>query len=143
MSIAIDTSFVPADLDATDFANVEPYVRKLLSREPQSGAELERWLIDRGALEASCSEAKANLYIAMTCDTEDAQAQAAYAKYVGEVQPKLTPAFFELDRRYVELSTRINDLPARYAVADRTIRTDVELYREENVALETELARLS
>lgn len=143
MTIAIDTSFVPADLDATDFANVEPYVKKLLAREPSTGAELERWLIDRGELEASCSEAKANLYIAMTCDTEDAQAQAAYAKYVGEVQPKLTPAFFELDRKYVELSKRVKDLPRRYDVADRTIRTDVELYREENVALETDLARLS
>ncbi|MFZ4573444.1 MAG: M3 family oligoendopeptidase, partial [Phycisphaerales bacterium] len=142
MTIAIDTSFVPAGLKITTFADAEPYVKALLSRAVSSASELERWLIDRGELEAACSEAKAELYIEMTCDTEREESQKAYGKFVGEVQPLLTPAFFELDKRYVELAAKYPLAAERYGVADRSIRTDVALFRPENVDLEAQLSQL-
>ena len=125
MVTSINTTFVPAKLDASAFAAVEPFIQSLLKRPVESAADLERWLIDRGELEAACSEVKADLYIAMTCDTESEKTQKAYAEFVGEVQPKLTPAFFQLDRRYVELSARFPLDANRYGVLDRAVRASV------------------
>jgi oligoendopeptidase F len=138
----IATDFVPAALDAAKFENVEPYFKQLLARPVGAGPELEKWLLDRSELSAQCAEARADLYISMTCNTEDQGAQQAYGRYIEEVAPRLTPLFFELDKRLVELSGTIRLDPARYDVLLRGSRADVELFRPENVPLETELAKL-
>lgn len=139
----IPTDFVPAQLDATKFENLEPLFRKLLQRRVKTGPELEKWLLDRSELSAQCAEARADLYISMTCNTDDQGAQAAYAAYIEDVAPRLTPLFFELDKRLVELSGAVRLDPARYDVLLRGGRADVELFRPENVPLETQLAKLS
>lgn len=136
------STFVPPGLDTTRFENIEPLARALLDRPVNSAKELEAWLIDRSELDAACSEGRANLYIDMTCDTEDKVAQARYLAYIEEVQPRLTPLGFELDRRQVDLSKRYPLDAARYGVLERATRADVELFRPENVPLETELAKL-
>ncbi len=137
------TDFVPADLDATSWANVEPLFDALSTREIGSGEELERWLIDRGELEAACSETRANLYISMTCDTDDADKAQAYKAFVENVAPKLKPACFELDKRQVELTERFGLDASRYGVLMRDTAAAVALFREENVPLETQLDTLS
>src|SRR3954470_21334180 len=96
----IATDFVPAALDAKSFENVEAYFKKLLERpvgsaggvgkwlggggEVSSAGELEKWLVDRSELSAACAEARADLYISMSCDTENREAQAAYGRYIEE-----------------------------------------------------------
>lgn len=137
------TSFVPEQLDATRFDALEPLFLGLLKRPVSSDAELEQWLIDRSELGAACSETRANLYITMTCDTEDAKAAEAYAAFVSEVEPKLKPLTFELDKRFVELAKQFPLPKDRFGVLERATRAEVELYRDENVPLETELALLS
>ncbi len=67
----VRADFVPATIDATKWDQIEPLVKSLLSREVRTPGEFERWLIDRSELEAACSEARANLYISMTCATDD------------------------------------------------------------------------
>ena len=141
-TFAPPADFVPADLDASRFEAVEPYFRALLERSVTSAAELERWLVDRSELSAACGEARADLYIAMTCDTEDAARQEAYTAYIEGVAPRLTPLAFELDKRLVHLAERYPLPAARYGVLERATRADVALFREENIPLETELAKL-
>lgn len=136
-------AFVPADLDAADWSSLEPLLRALLERPVSTRDDLERWLLDRSELDAACAEAEANLYIAMTCRTDDPDAAGAYSRYVETIPPRLKPLAFELNRRQVELSSRHPLDPARYAVLDRDTRADVELFRPENVPIETELALLA
>ncbi len=135
------SEFIPSTLDATRWDSIKPLVDALLARPVNSKADLEKWLLDRSELEAACAEAKADIYITMTCDTDDKQAQAAYSAYIENVSPKLSPAFFALDQRFVELSAKF-PLDARYNVLARAVKADVDIFREENVALETELAQL-
>ncbi len=145
MTTLADTSFVPADLDATRWENIQPLHTALLSRPVKTIPELERWLLDRSELDAACSESRANLYIRMTCHTEDQAAQQAYSAYVEEVAPKLEPAGFELDKRQTELSRTLGLVKAnaaRYAVLERDTAVEVDLFREENVPLSTELTLL-
>jgi oligoendopeptidase F len=142
------SDYVPADLDATQWPALERLFTGLLERPVANKEQMERWLLDRSELEAACSEAEANLYIAMTCHTEDKAAQAAYTRFVETIPPKIKPLAFVLDRRQVELSARVG-LEAgadagsgRYMVLLRGTRADVELYREENVPIQTELTLL-
>jgi oligoendopeptidase F len=135
-------AFLPTDLDAAEWRSVEPLVRALAERPVDSAPDYERWLLDRSDLDAACSEARANLYIAMTCRTDDEQAAGAWTRYLEEALPPLQKASFELDRRQVELAAAHPIDAGRYAVLDRDTLVDVELFRDENVPLETKIARL-
>lgn len=140
---AVPTDFVPTRIDATRWEQIEPLLKALLERPVASAAELERWLIDRSELEAAINEAESDLYINMTCDTENKAAQDAYAHYIESIPPKLKPVLFELDKRQVELFGKFPLDARRYGVLGRDTAAEVELFREENVPIQTELAKLS
>lgn len=131
------------EFDATCWGEIEPRLRELLQRPVESAVELEQWLVDRSEIAAACSEGEANLYINMTCDTGDAGARQAYLDYIEQVAPKLKQMGFELDRRQVALCTRHGLDQGRYLVMHRDTAAAVELFREENVPVQTELERLS
>jgi len=139
----IDTSFVPADFDGTEWEQIEPKMRALLERDVGSAEELEKWLLDRSELDAACSEARAELYIAMTCHTDDEEASSAYKRYIEEVPPKRRPLSFELDKRQAELAEEQGLTGGRYQVLHRETKADVELFRPENVPLLTRVEKLS
>jgi len=143
MALMIPTDFVPFDLDATEFKNIEQYITQLQTRPVTTREELEKWLIDRSELGAAIGESKANLYITMTCNTEDIVARDAYIQYVEQVAPKLSPLFFELDKRLVQLADSLDLDRQRYGVLLDATKADVELFREENIPLQTQVAVLS
>ena len=136
------TEFVPSDLDASRWDRIEPLVTALRGRAVNTPEEFERWLLDRSELDAACSESAAEVYINMTCGTDDEQAQDAYTTYIAEVSPHLTRAAFDLDRVQVQLFDRFEIDRDRYGVLDRDTRSAVELFRDENVPIETELVQL-
>lgn len=134
---------VPDRFDGASWAAIEPLVNALLSRPVGSREALERWVLDRSDLDAACAEARAELYIATSCDTENKEAEAAFARYLDQVAPRLQKAEFDLDRRLVDLAAEFPLDEQRYGVMLRAKRTQVEIFRDENVPLQTELARLS
>ena len=133
---------VPEDIDATQWDNVRPLFESLASREVATREELEQWLVDRSELEAACSEAQANLYIAMTCDTASEAKKNAYTSFLDNVAPKLKPARFELDQRQVQLSKKLGLSGDRYEVLSRDVQADVEIFRDENVPIQTEIDKI-
>jgi oligoendopeptidase F len=135
--------FVPQNLDATRWENIEPLVNALRDRPVSSPAEFQRWLTDRSELDAACSESQATLYINMTCDTQNQEAQQAYTAYIETVAPLLKPASFALDQRQTELARQFPLSPERYEVLFRDTAAEVELFRPANVPIETDLAKLS
>jgi len=138
----IVTDFVPAELDATRVEVLEPLFRSLLERPLKCPKCLEKLLLDRSELMAAVGEAQANLYIAMTRRTDDAATEKAYLDFVREVEPSLRKWSFDLERRIVS-SPHLPGLdPRRYGVLLRGMRTSVELFREENIPLETQLTEL-
>jgi oligoendopeptidase F len=137
------SSFVPVGFLGASWTHIQPLVEQLKQRPVSSASDLEQWLMDRSDLEAACSEARANLYIATSCNTEDAAISAAYTRYLEEVGPKLEVAAFELDRRQVEMHALYPLSRERYEVLQRSKKASVELFRDENVPIQTELAKLS
>ncbi len=136
------SDFVPADLDGRTWEALEPWYRQLLERPIPDATALERLLLDRSELDAAAHEAHASLYIAMTCRTDDTEARDGYLAFVEKVDPQLREVGFELDRRIAESPYAAELDQERYGVLLRGMRTDVELFRPENIPLLTEETRL-
>src|SRR5437762_948303 len=109
-------TFVPANLDTSSFAALEPLFVALEERPIQSAAELERWLLDCSELGAVISEVGARRYIDMTCHTEDKGIEAAYLEWIEKISPLCKPHWQKLDEKYLE-TPQHKELPAeRYRV---------------------------
>jgi oligoendopeptidase F len=137
-------SFVPSEIDLGDWPQVAPLFDHLERRaaEANDAAALERWLLDWSELSAALDEEASRRYIAMTCHTDNADAERAYLQFVEHVEPQLKPRQFALEQIYVA-HPQFNHLPkARLEVFNRDVKNHVTLFRAENVALETEEAKL-
>ena len=136
------TDFVPADIDATKWENIQPYYQQLLDRTFKCSGCIEKFLLDRSELDAAAAEAGSNLYIAMTCSTEDESIKNAFLAFVETVEPELKKVGFELNKKVVRCE-HVGDLDKdRYSVLLRDWFADVEIFREENVPLQTEDTKL-
>jgi len=148
-------TFVPPAIDLGDWSLIGHLFDQLEARAAQanSAAELERWLLDWSELNAALDEEASRRYIAMTCHTDSAEAEQAYLHFVEQVEPQVKPRQFALEKTYVAHLRRnalLNIVPAaipsaatgRYAVFDRDLKNHVELFRPENIPLETEEAKL-
>ncbi len=136
--------FVPADLKLSAPAVVLPLFDQLEHRlaAVTSLPGLEDWVVDAGELRAAIDEERARRYIAMTCHTEDPAAEKAYLELIEHLEPALKPRQFRIAQLFLAHPLRPK-LPAeRYRVFDRNTTLRVELFREENVPLETEEERL-
>ena len=130
----MSSGFVPEDLDATKWENLEVFVNYLLERELNCSGCLENLISDSSELAEHISEAGALLYIGMTCETESEEKRGSFLDFMGNVRPKLSEFSDSLNRRIVN-HPALGDLPARYDLMIRGIRTDVEIFRKENIPL--------
>ncbi|MSR44929.1 MAG: M3 family oligoendopeptidase [Phycisphaerales bacterium] len=129
---------LPAQLDATAWDQLAPLYHALQERTLATVAELEQLILDRSDLDAIAEEAQANLYIAMTCHTDDEVRRDAFLAFVKDVEPNLRRAGAVLDRRIVESPFAAQLSPARYETYLRALRQEARLFRENNIPLQTE-----
>ncbi len=137
--------FVPEGINLGDWREIAPLFDYLDLRasQCQTVSELEQWLVDGGELSAALDEESSKRYIAMTCHTDNTEAEKSYLQFVEEIEPQLKPRQFKLAEAYLAHSLRSKLPQDRYAVFDRNTRVQVELFRPENVPLETEESKLS
>ena len=134
-------TFIPDEFDASKWENIEPYVNDLLERKLSSSDCLESLISDSSNLAEHISETGALLYINMTCDTEDERKKNSFLSFVENVRPKLSKFSDELNRRIIDHKS-IADLPTRYDLMIRGIKSDIEIFREENIPLGVEQTKL-
>ncbi|HEX4343286.1 MAG TPA: M3 family oligoendopeptidase [Verrucomicrobiae bacterium] len=136
--------FLPAAIDLGNWDEIKPLFAQLEERAAQakSAAALEQWLVDWSELNAALDEEASRRYIAMTCHTDSPEAEKAYLYFVENIEPNLKPHQFALEKIYIAHPLREKLSPHRYQVFDRDVKNHVDLFREENVALETEEAKL-
>jgi oligoendopeptidase F len=127
----------PAAFQDATWADVAPYYDRL-SEVPLRASTVEPWLAAWSRLEELVGEAGTQAMIAYTCDTADAAKEAAYLRFYTDVFPQAEARQVQLARRLLEL-----DVPrADFAQVLKRFRTDVEIFREENVPLIAELEAL-
>src|SRR5271170_6942001 len=137
-------TFVPQNIDLGDWPQIAPLFNQLENRAPQikTATELEKWLLDWSELNAALDEESSRRYIAMTCHTDNADVEKAFLHFVENVEPQLKPRQFVLEKIYVAHPQREKLPKVRFQVFDRDVKNHVELFRPENVPLETEEAKL-
>jgi len=135
--------FVPQNADLADLATVVGLYEKLEKDDINSSKDLGQWLLKRSELDAALSQAGSILYIRMTCQTDDPKIAEAYTNFVQNIAPAVEPINDRLNHKYVSASKQYPLDAVRYQVYDRSIKTNIELFVEKNVALQTKVALLS
>ncbi len=135
--------YVPTDLDTADWSQIKPLAEELRNRELPDAEAVRKWLRDVSEFTAVMDEAGSRLYIKKSCHTEDKEIKAAFMHYVEEIDPKLKPVTFALQQKYMALPhkpTGADDL--KFDVLNRQWAAEVELFREENIPLQTTETKL-
>ena len=134
-------TFIPEDFDASSWENIEPYVDDLIQRNLSCSSCLEKLISDSSNLAEHISETGALLYIGMTCDTENQTKKNDFLNFVENIRPKLSKFSDKLNRRIAEHPS-VGDLPDRYDLMIRGIKSDIDIFREENIPLGVEQTKL-
>jgi oligoendopeptidase F len=136
--------FVPAGLNIQSWEDIQPYFLDLKERDIVSKADFLKWLKDRSELDAILEENAAWRYIHMTVDTRDEELSKAYTYFVTEIQPKLAPLDDELNQKMMaHPAAKELQQEKDYAIYFRSVQKDLDLFREENVAIEAEISELA
>ncbi len=136
-------NYLPGNFDITSWSDLEPLFEELLSRPVNSVKELEKWMLDVNETEAAVSENYGWRYIKMSCDTENTDLVKSYEFFVMEIEPKIAPLSDKLNKKLIA-SPFLKELDAdKYFVYLRTVKNAIELFREENVELQSQIATRS
>jgi oligoendopeptidase F len=130
--------FLADDVDLGDWSQIEPYFDKLAAEPLDTPEQLADWLLNASELTACLDQERVSREVDMTRATDDQAREKRYLDFVTDIQPRIKPRLFELQRRYVQSPARRDLDQSRYHVLDRSVVNAVELFREQNVPLETE-----
>ena len=134
--------YLPKDYVLNDWASIESFFKELLDRPIDHVSALEKWLLDLSELEAFISEDACWRQIKMTCDTTDKSLEEAFNYFCMEIQPKMQPYADALNKKLIQspFTKELNqDLYFTYL---RSVKKNIELFREENIPLQAELSVL-
>src|SRR5215470_17327013 len=135
-----ERQFLSRELVITEWKDLEPYFKNLLEREISSKEDLEKWMKDTSELEAVIGEDANWRQIRMTCDTENKELENAFTFFVMEIQPHVQSYADKLNRKLIENPfTRELD-SEKYFTFLRNIKKSIELFRQENIPLISELS---
>ena len=128
--------YIPQNLEIK-WETLEPLFQELLHRKINSVVDLEQWLRDRSELEAALEEDFAWRYIRMTCDTVSEKLLADFQYFATEIEPKIAPLSNELNKKFIANPFLKKLDHKKYFILIRSIKKALELFREENIALQT------
>jgi oligoendopeptidase F len=140
---SIPRNYLPKDFKIADWNSLEPFLKELLDRPINTKEELEKWLSDSSELEAVIGEDAAWRQIRMTCDTENKALEEAFTYFVMEIQPKIQPYADKLNRKLVDNPYTSQLTDDAYKVYLRNVKKNIELFREENIPLQADIAVLA
>lgn len=136
--------YLPADFKISDWPALEPFFKDLSERPLNTKADLEKWLLDMSELEAAVSEDACWRQIKMTCDTENKALEEAFHFFVMEIQPHMQSYMDAMNRKFAEhpLVGQLEKEDPAYHTYLRSVRKNIELFREENIPIQSDLSIL-
>ncbi len=134
----IKRTFLPETLDIT-WENLLPYFEALSNRALLNKSDLEQWLLDRSELEAVLEEDFAWRYIRMTCDTTDEKIQQSFEYFATEIEPHISEWTNTLNEKFLQCEFYKELDVDTYKIYIRTLKSQFEIFRQENIPLFTEL----
>jgi oligoendopeptidase F len=135
-----ERKFLGEDFKVTTWEELKPWLDKLMDRNLNSVDALKKWFRDRSEQEAIVSEDLAWRYIKMTCYTENEEYRKSYQDFIENIQPQMAPVADQLNKK-AAASPYLNELSDKegFDIMIRTLKKDIEIFRDENVPLYTEI----
>ncbi len=126
-------------LEALDWqwADYEPFAKQLQERILNADT-LHSFMADWSKLSALLGEVASRLNVATNLDTTDAAAEKKYLNFYATIVPEQAKMTHVLNEKLVESGLQ----PANFAVPMRAIDAQIQLFREENLPIFTELREL-
>ncbi len=132
--------FLEETFTVTNWETLKPYFERLLSFEIHTVDDLKKWMRDRSELESAVSEDLGWRYIRMTCYTDNKEYSERYQDFIQNIQPQIAPYSDKLNRKAADCPLLSSLTHERgYDILIRNLKKDIELYREENIPLFTEI----
>ncbi len=135
--------FLPAGFKITDWEALQPYFEELVKRNIDNVAQLEKWLNDVSEIEAVVSEDACWRQIKMTCDTTNKEYEEAFTYFCMEIEPKMKPYGFELNKKLLACPFTKDLDKNLYFPYLRNVDNAAKLYRDENVPLQADMNLLA
>ncbi len=104
--------WLPEKLELKTWEQIEPWYQKVMELPIETATDLERWLVAVGELNSAVGEEGVERHVAMTCQTDDPEREAAYLAFVRDIEPKLKPIQNAIRSRYLDAPVR-SELPPR------------------------------
>lgn len=134
-----ENSFLPASLRLDVWEDVLPFFVNLYERTISSPEELEQWMFDKSELDAFLSESFSWRYIRLSQDSSDKNAMERYHYAVEHIFPHLTSFDQKLNQKLVHCPF-VNQIDTgKYAVHMRLAQNALDLFRDTNVPVTTEI----
>jgi oligoendopeptidase F len=134
--------FLPENLVITDWNSIASFFEDLVERPLENSADLEKWLVDMSELESVISEDVSWRHIRMTCNTEDKKLQESFTYFMMEIQPKIQPFADKLNRKLIDSPLTASLDKQKYFTYLRSVKKSIDLFREENIPIQSELSVL-
>lgn len=131
-----------SSVNPEQWSTVEPVVRALVQQDVTTPAALEAWLLEWSQLSDRMDETSAQLYVNMTCHTDNPEFEKRYLSFMGDVLPAYKEAAQKLREHYVASPARELLPKERYHIIDRHFEQQVKLFKLENLPLEVECDKL-
>jgi len=131
-------SFVAEQLNI-NWETFKQYFETLLDRNLSNAEELYQWLKDRSELASVLEEEFAWRYIRMNIDTTNQEYQDAFNYFIKEINPKIAPYEDKLNRKLDSNKLKHEIKEAGIEILLREVSNQIELFREKNIPLFTEL----
>lgn len=135
-------TWLPETVDLSSWQKIDPWYEKLEFMDINSPEELEAWLEKVDELNAVVNQEGVRRHVAMTCQTDDPEREAAHLAWVREIEPNLKPILNRIRKKYLKCEHRKGLDQEKYLVLDRSWENKRDLFRDSNIERETRLAEL-
>jgi oligoendopeptidase F len=134
--------YIQSDFTVTTWELLKPYFDELQKREITSAVQLENWLKDYSELGAVVGENMAWRYIKTTCDTANTALRDSYNDFVQNIEPHISLVGNDLNKKLMAIPFTNQITKTGYDIYLRGIKNSIDLFREENIPLQTQLQEL-
>lgn len=132
---------IPFTIDTSKWEDYQTHYDKLIDA-PLDENGLRDWLKEWSDLARFIEEVGSITYIETTLDTGDESKEQAFLNFIENIEPNFRRAEQALKERLLSYVPENDDLGPDMMVTLRRMRNQADLYREANIPLFTELAKL-
>lgn len=132
-------NFLLQDFKVDTWDHLKVYFDRLLNYEIDSTAALETWLLYRSELESVISEDLGRRYIHMTCYTDNVSYRDTFNDFIENIEPNIAPYSNQLNIKLAQSPYAESLKSAADQIMLQKIKIDLEIFREENIPIATQL----